>query len=654
MATVLRDKDWIRQSFLLPKEAISEQDQVRRVLTDAQFKFTDTTLGGTHAINSPPQFTRYADLKVPGKNPSSRGMGRFYSESLDDHGQYVQMQFGVPQYNSLTNFFTNFYNPKASLLARTGRATSTFFAIGNAIGFVVTLPAQPIIWARSVYKFMFNKPVSRYYYLKPTMALYWDAVNTIANAVGVNMGVIPAPISEDEQSIRGEGPGFGEEEMRLFHNMMPDIYREKGGIDVYALANKAKRMEIRARDAVKNQVRQSTGTDDLSRRLRNYQQEAIGDTGGADFQAYINAFLSLSISDPDGKDEADSESTGTRFDDLSQANKFFEFAEAEFRDGGSWVTFRVDHTGTAQESFSNTVGESEISSKINEMSGAARSTRFSLAEGNVTGGIFDSILGAVGDVASGIANQLHLSGVAALGGSAFADIPKTWQGSNTELPSSTYTIELRSPYGTPLSRFQNLVIPVAMLLAGTLPLSTGRQSYTSPFICQVFSKGRSQARLGMITSLSITRGAGNTGWTRDNEPLGIDVSFTVTDMSTIMHMPLKSTMSALDVVAGTVAGAAGDSLGGDTGREAGELIALAAQKATYDDDNAFTDYLAVLGSLSYQDQVYSDNKWRLSMARRYAQLQSEKTPARAASWVMGNSLAGWVKQFAYATELNDR
>ena len=61
----LKDTDWIRQSFMLPRKSIANADSIRRTLTDARFKFTDTTLGGNFAINPPPQFTRYADLVVP-------------------------------------------------------------------------------------------------------------------------------------------------------------------------------------------------------------------------------------------------------------------------------------------------------------------------------------------------------------------------------------------------------------------------------------------------------------------------------------------------------------------------------------------------------------------------------------------------------------
>lgn len=191
MAAPLEDSKWVQSSFMIPSHAADLVAAQRARLSSAYSKFTDTTLGGNFAINPPPQFTRSADLKVRNPNARSRGMGRKYSEMIDDNSQVVHMRFGIPQFNSLMTFFTGFYDTSASLLSRTGRSPGFFYSLGRVSGFVVTLPLLPLIMAGRIYRYLARKPSSKFYYLKPAMPLYWNAVNSISNGIAVNMGIIP-------------------------------------------------------------------------------------------------------------------------------------------------------------------------------------------------------------------------------------------------------------------------------------------------------------------------------------------------------------------------------------------------------------------------------------------------------------------------------
>jgi hypothetical protein len=135
-----------------------------------------------------------------------------------------------------------------------------------------------------------------------------------------------------------------------------------------------------------------------------------------------------------------------------------------------------------------------------------------------------------------------------------------------------------SPYGNPISQLLNLYIPLSMLLAGALPLATGKQSYTSPFLCQLFDKGRCQTRLGIIDSLSITRGTGNLGFDNEGHAMAIDITFTVKDLSSIMYMPIA------------------------------EGFSLNPLNGIFDDDTVFSDYMAVISGMSLNDQTYRMRK----------------------------------------------
>ncbi len=125
-----RDDQWLRLSFILPADngnniPLNSDDLSNRSFSSASLKYTDTTPGGNLCINPPPQYTWYSDIHSTGYRgagldgvyePSlnmkagSAGMGRYYSESVDDSNQLIHMSFGVPEYNTLSAFFTGFYS----------------------------------------------------------------------------------------------------------------------------------------------------------------------------------------------------------------------------------------------------------------------------------------------------------------------------------------------------------------------------------------------------------------------------------------------------------------------------------------------------------------------------------------------------------------
>jgi hypothetical protein len=402
---------------------------------------------------------------------------------------------------------------------------------------------------------------------------------------------------------------YGTETNNSFANsrlneLMPEIFRKDGGIDVYAMSRRAQRLWSKQQSLIEHLL--SDSENDPASAIHQVMKTTLTDTR-PDYKAYLDRWLLKTISQAkeakDGKVEATNE--GVQYEKAEGGivkrvkaviQEALDMAAAELNDGSQFITLRVNYTGAQNESFSNSTGESEISQKINSMSSSARSTRFNFADGNVSDGIVGKIIGkvglAVGDFMTGMADSLEISGLAALGGAAFVDIPQHWQQSVANLPHSTYTIDLVSPYGNPISQLLNLDIPLCMLLAGALPLSTGKQSYTSPFLCQLFDQGRSQTRLGIIDSLNITRGTGNVGFSPEGRALAIQVSFSVKDLSSIMHMPIS------------------------------EGLSLNPIEGVFDEDNAYTDYLAVLAGMNLNDQVYQGRKLKLNLARKLSNFRS--------------------------------
>jgi hypothetical protein len=566
---------------------------------------------------------------------------------LDDNSQIIHMRFGVEQHNSLSSFFTGFYNSAASQVARTGRTSNEFFyGLGKVAGFVVQLASWKLLavhFLGAAINFLAKTPHSKFYYLKPTMALYWNAVTTMVNHLAVNRGIVPR-VFGDEATEKLD-PGYtGGAAGPLMHEKMPTIFNAKGSVDVYALANRAKRLERQRMVIMEDKLDKARdmGITDMQKVVREILNAPLPTANGntePSLEDYLKRWFSVSAPKSESKEGgSSSESLEDTFGSGTDKKEGFidslvKFGKSELDDGSQFASFRVNATGPVQNSFANSVGEPNISSKINGISADARSKRFDFAGGNLVGGAVGAAFGAVKDAVTsfttGVLDSVQMSGLATLAGSAFVDIPKYWQSSTANLPTSTYTINLVSPYHNPISQLLNIDIPLCMLLAGVLPKSTGTQSYTGPFILEMYDRGRCQTRLGMIDSLSITRGTGNVGFNQDGKALGVDVTFTIVDMSSILHMPIAENFSFTE--------AAFQAAGAAIAGEAGQTAAVIATGGAFSEDTVFSDYMAVLSGMSLPDQIHGFRNLKLNLTRKMAQFESWKSPSHMASF-LGDTL----------------
>lgn len=654
---------WVRNTFLLHRTIAQVKGDTGRFTIDTAQKFTDTTLGGNFAINPLTQYNGTTDPIIKGRHSASTGLGRYYSETFDDNMQLAHLRFGVPEYNSLLSFFTGFYNAQASKLARTGRDGGFFYGIGSAAGYVLSLPLAPFIAAGRIFRFFTNSPSSSFYYFKPAMPLYWNSVNIMFNSIMVNTGLVPWRASEEQQGIDDElKEGVPtSQDLKTYADKMNNngspikIYEDDGTIDVYAVANRASRllhaqvakerefMETAAnREELRRKIEELSNTpleDAKSRRtLLKALDEYSASVGGSDkapqeggnaqsMRASTAGTPTAAAQPVEDAETAETEEPGL----LKQlgigisnmageavtgwAKDFVEFSEAELADGSAFVTFRCDHIDTVTESFSNSTGEPGIKSQLNSASSSAREARFNFANGSITGTVLDGAVKAIGDMAVGALDRVGMSGIAGLAGNAFVDIPDVWEDSIANMPTAELTIPLRSTYGHPIARAQKLILPLCMWLAAALPHTAGRSSYTEPFLVQYYIKGKNQSRLGIVDSLTIERGTGNVGWTKDGHPLGIDITVSLKDLSSIMHVPI------------------------DTGYSFNVIDDIFAE------DTKFNDYMAVLGSLGLTDQIYLTKKLRLNVMRMTENLKDWVSPSRMANTLVGGTTGQMMTAF---------
>ena len=648
MTHEMTDADWLRQAFLLPKGAINKQDRVRRGYTESSMKFTDTTLGGNMVINPLPQYTRFADLKQqrPFSDSYCKGMGRAYSDYFDDRYDTVHIRWGLPEYNSLSTFFTSFYDADLAQLGRTGRTGGLLFGIGKVLGFTASLAlGLPIVsLIGRIYRFMLNKPAHKYYYLKPAMPLYWNTVNTMLNELAVNLGLVPPLVqSSYDQTKNAEfsNAQMTQSELKMMNRMLPDIFRGDGGIDIYAVATRAQRLSARWDALVSEQMEKAQGPGDARERFIQIMQENIyQEPKNKSVYDYVKHYMTTSpaslISDlVTGTDPVADPGTGTPRDtdvigepekiksyfpeEQGAYDKAAEFLAAESHDGAQFVTFRVDNLGTSSESFSNSTRESDIQSTVNSMSSTASSSRFSIANGNFGDGMLAStvegFVGGVKSVLSGIAEGIGISGLATLAGNAFVDIPKHYDGSTAQLPQASFTLHLRSWAGNDVSRFMNLYVPLCLILAGALPLSAGNAAYQAPFLCEAYSRGRFQIRTGIIDGVQIQRGLGTVGFNKDKKPLGIDVTVSIIDLSSIMHVPIVAGSNPMDLLS----------------------VGPNFTAKLFAEDTAYRDYMAVLASMSLSSQIYQSVKFMRNLNKAVTDFNSWFSISHTASWIGGTT-----------------
>lgn len=650
------DNSWAKNAFLIDDESLDDPDDIaNRYWSSADAKFTDTRIGCNIGVNPKSQFTRYSDIRaqgrVPGRNKVSLtsvngnyGMGRYYSEAIDDPAQTIYMTFGVEQFNSLTSFLGTAYNSNLLSLARTGRATSAFYTVGKLAGTITAVVAFPAVAAliagTKLLEWVFARPTSKFYTMKRTMHLYWSSVQSMVNNLAINMGIFPKIMAADSTKGQRLDQPFtlDQDYLNQLSQLMPDVFPNSGGdaknyFDVYALVNKAQRTANLAFLEDYDKLNQGTATYYTGYLKKEMSGNGSHTTyistpsGSSSFAAYLNKVLSFSYylsSDDNPRVEQDprvspDDKDPTKKKDPSFFKSFVEHFDAEFRDGSQFAVFKVNHTGPVSESFSSSVMESQISNKLNSISSEMRQASFAFANGNLIGGavgtaigvvtssVKELAMGALDGVTFGFSNLLP-----GLGGGGYIDIPKHWQSSTANLPRIQYQIHLNSPYGNVMSRMLKIVIPLCMLLVPALPRSTGAQSYTSPFLCQIFDRGRQQIKLGMIESISITRGVSHLAFDLKGNALAMDVSFTVVDLSSIMHMPVSS----------------GSLFSADMG---------------LDEDNILTDYLAVLAGQDLYTQLYALPKAKLRLAKTVASLNKLTSPAYWASMVHDSATAGTLK-----------
>jgi hypothetical protein len=212
------------------------------------------------------------------------------------------------------------------------------------------------------------------------------------------------------------------------------------------------------------------------------------------------------------------------------------------------VAFYVDAEPQISESLSNATTQSQLAEKINSVSDLGREMQFLLGsnENLMPSMVTDTVHKDPtkdSSVAQDAANKL-MSGGSLIGTimHSFDTIiaggklifPEIWSDSQF---SRDYTINIKlvSPDNDDYSIYVNIIVPLLHLLGFALPRGTGPSAFVSPYLVRCAYKGMFNVDMGIISSMSITKGA-ECSWNHRGMPTSVNVSFTIKELYNIFAL----------------------------------------------------------------------------------------------------------------------
>lgn len=684
-ARTLTDSGWVTGLF---GGTVMQRDtrflSLRRY-SNAMLSFEDTTIGGSAALNAPPQFTIFADPPITGAFAQPSGgrdripdgvesgsyrLGAYYFESIADNSFYLHCRYGKPKYLGIASFFTSMYDTNLAYLARTGdypgicKTMGTYIAAAAIWAATGTVAFAAILIIPRILKMALDKQSSRYWYLKPTMHLYLRAVQNILNTQLVYRRLVPTGVLgtfKMDNDISDESNKYHADRAEMY-SMLPTIWKDNGEFDVYRMINRYQTLANYQAKKIAEIRSVSTSETDMNNRLRDFYERATYSnehrkaaaslevslfkmeklfssasstayTADVDLNKNEDALINgmngqIAEAQAKGGTAADYENTAEdlsknlkgemdsiaarqqqaaemqgsneELPDISELenwenkgiedskvkNFFKDFITAgeniadqwgsEIRNGSQWITWRIDGKDTVSRSFSNSTKEPEISGVVNSATQKARSLEVNLSGGKTGFDPIDGIITGLKSAFTGALDTLQLTGIMSLYNSSVIDFPEVWDSSDCSGDDISLNLPLRAWSGSDLDVFQDILVPLSFWIAAVCPLATGKQSYTHPFYLECYSQGRFSMRNAMVTNIGMTFGAGGLGWRKDGVPLGIDLNITIRDLSRAMYMPIVT----------------------DT--------------AVWDDDNKFSEFVAVLGAATLYQRTNGIERARIN------------------------------------------
>lgn len=574
-----------------------------------------------------------------------------------------------------------------------GKIVGTAVATVIAVGFIPVISGA--IVGLTLFNMMMKRPSTRYYDIKSSMPVFWQRANLIAMELGANKRIFGRNAPEtwskttDYQQATldlGNKSDFNQNSLQEVSDLMGEtLFSKDGAFDLLMVVRKAQRMKKIMEDEMDRIGSTATSPEDLRNKLDSFNRNfKYKQTGGEKIATVLARYYSspfgipipdsmnndpsreamasklskvgldtevVAQNDPNAQETAANQATTNdtgsaptskedalnklnaaaqgyaQFDNITKPvlrqdpndkegttrkveapgwwERFWPTVKAQVDGGGEWCCFRVDKIESLTESFTNNTGPSEIQSKINQTASSMQAARFSMSDFNTGFAAIDTAIDTIRSTIAGAASGFMLDGLIQLSGAGFVDIPDRYIDSSSDIGNTSFSMTLKAPYGNRLSQFFNIDVPIAMLLAAALPISHGNQSYGAPMLCEMYMPGKAVTRLGMITNLTINRGGDGNSWSNLGDCLSVDVQFQVKNLSTVVHAPITTALEKI----------------------------LPPWSGIFGEDNAYNDYLDVLGNMSLKELANPGlNVW-LNLSKKSMALKARFGPASIAGWV---------------------
>ena len=234
---------------------------------------------------------------------------------------------------------------------------------------------------------------------------------------------------------------------------------------------------------------------------------------------------------------------GTKLDNMNWSN-YADYSVSSLGDFSSFgaIPFYVDAESSITESFSNTIADSIVATSVNSISEMGRELNFLLGYVPAATGIGEIIDDQLADDVRNVNDMVsklmgsgsfftrlatHMATVASGGKLIF---PKIWADSEY---TRSFSCEFKfiSPDPSIVSVYLNVLVPLFHLIGLVAPQSipANPNGYMNPFLVRAVYKGVFNIDMGIITDMSITKGA-ECQWTPEGIPTSITVSLTIKDL----------------------------------------------------------------------------------------------------------------------------